>query len=67
MIANRANDTLEADHDWKGEPVKAFGAKKFWSVLRVEREEAPAIGRPSETARVERLVWNLGSTRYLDP
>lgn len=67
VIANRANDSLEADHDWKGEPVKAFGAKKFWSVLRVEREEAPAIGRPSETARVERLVWNLGSTRYLDP
>ena len=67
VIANRANDSLEADHDWKGEPVKAFGAKKFWSVLRVEREEARAIGRPSETARVERLVWNLGSTRYLDP
>ena len=66
VIANLSNDSLDADHDWKGEPIKAFGAKKFWSVLRIEREEAPAIGRPSETARVEPLIWNLGSTRHLD-
>ena len=66
VIAGRSNDSLEADYDWKGAPVKAFGAKKFWNELRIEREQVPANARSSETARVERLVWNLGSTRYLD-
>ncbi len=66
VIAERSNDSLDADYDWNGEPVKAFGAKKFWSVLRDEREDLTASGRPGETARVERLVWNLGSTRHLD-
>lgn len=66
VIADRSNDSLEADYDWNGEPIKAFGAKKFWSVLRVEREHSPAIGRPDERARVERLIWNLGSKRHLD-
>ena len=61
MIADRSNDAPEADYDGNGEPIKAFGAKKFWSVLRVEREQASAIGHG-----VERLVWSLGSTRYLE-
>lgn len=65
VIANRSNDSLEADYDWKGEPVKAFGARKFWDLLRIECEQAPAIVRPDETPRLERLVWNLGSTAYL--
>ncbi len=66
VIADRSNDSLEAQYDWKGEAVMAFGAKKFWSVVSVEREQARDAGRSSETARVERLVWNLGSTRYLE-
>ena len=66
VIADRSNDSLDADHDWHGEPVKAFGAKRFWSVLRAESGEARDIGESSETSRVERRVWDLGSTRYLD-
>ena len=66
VIADRTDDSLESDHDWSGEPIKVFGAKRFWSVLRVEGEQPRSIGRSPETARVERLVWDLGSTRYLD-
>lgn len=66
VIGDRSNDSLDADHDWNGEPVKAFGAKRFWSVLRAESEAGCDIGGSSETLRVERRVWNLGSTRYLD-
>ena len=58
------NDSLEAEYDWNGEPVKAFGATTFWSLLRREGEHDRALVPSSETARVERLVWNLGSTRY---
>ena len=29
VIADRSNDSLEAQHDWNGEAVGAFGAKKF--------------------------------------
>ena len=46
--------------------VKAFGAKTFWSLLRREREHHRAVGPSCDTGRVERLVWNLGSTRYSD-
>ena len=58
------NDSLEAEYDWNGEPVNAFDTTTFWSLLRREREhDRPPV--PSfETARVERLVWKLGSTRY---
>ena len=66
VIADRSNDSHESDHDWNGEPVKAFGAKKFWSVLRAEREQARYISESSQTSTVERQVWNLGSTRHLD-
>ena len=64
VIADRSDDSFEADYDWKGEPIKAFRAKMFLKVLRIECEQAPADARPSETAR---LVWNLGSTRHLGP
>ncbi len=66
VIANHSNDSLEANYDWNGKPIKVFGAKEFWNVLCVEREHSPAIGRSDERARVERLVWNLGSKRHLD-
>ena len=61
-----AKDALEADYDSKGEPVKVFGAKRFWRVLRTECEKASPDGPPPETTTVERQVWNLGSTAYLD-
>ena len=66
VIADRSNDSLEADHDWNGEPVKALGAKKFWSVLRAESGHALDRSESPEISRVERRVWNLGSTRYLN-
>ena len=66
VIADRSNDSLEAQYDWNGEAVQAFGAKKFWRVLSVEREQTGADLRSPEMARVERAVWNLGSTRYLE-
>lgn len=66
VIADRSNDSLEAQYDWNGEAVQAFGAKKFWRVLSVEREQTGADLRSPEMARVEPAVWNLGSTRYLE-
>ncbi|MCY4499034.1 MAG: nuclease-related domain-containing protein [Rhodospirillaceae bacterium] len=66
VIADRSNDSLAVRYDWNGETVQAFGAKKFWRVLSVEREETDADVRSPEMARVERAVWNLGSTRYLE-
>lgn len=65
MIADRSNDSPDAQYDWDGEAVQAFGAKKFWRVLSVEREQTGADVRSAEMARVERAVWDLGSTRYL--
>ena len=65
VIADRSNDSLEARYDWNGEVVQAFGAKKFWRILRVEREQIDVDVRGPEMARVERAVWNLGSTGYL--
>ena len=66
MIADRSNDSLEAQYDWNGEAVQAFGAKKFWRVLSAEHQQTGADVRSPEMARVERAVWNLGSTRYLE-
>ena len=66
VIADRSSDSLEAQYDWNGEAVQAFGVKNFWRVLSKEREQAGADVRSSEMARVERAVWNLGSTRYLE-
>ncbi len=55
------------EHDWNGEPVKVFGPKRFWSLLRREREHEHDNAQGSETAMTERMVWSLGSTRYADP
>ena len=68
VIADRSNDSLEGQYHWNGEAVQAFGAKKFWRVLRAEGEQTGADGGlpRSEMDRVERAVWNLGSTGYLE-
>lgn len=66
VIADRSNDSLDAQYDCNGEAVRAFGAKQFWRVLSAEREQTGADVRSPEMARVERAVWNLGSTRYLE-
>ena len=66
VIADRSEDALEARYNWNGEAVQAFGARKFLRVLRAEREQTGADARSPEMARVERAVWGLGSTRYLE-
>ena len=68
VIADRSEDALEARYDWNGEAVQAFGATKFWRVLSVEGEQTGADGGlpRSEMERVERAVWNLGSTGHLE-
>ena len=66
VIADSNHDSPESQHGKNGEPVRAFGAKKFWQVLREECEQAGAdVGSPA-MARVERAVWNLGSTGHLE-
>ncbi len=67
VIADHSKDSLELEHDWNGEPVKVFGPKKFWSLLRREREHERANAQRPETAMTERMVWSLGSTRYAEP
>lgn len=64
VIADRPDGSPERDYDSQGETVTVFGPKTFWRLLRDERDRA--TGGSAETANVERMVWNLGSTRYLD-
>ena len=66
VIADPEKGSHDADHDWRGEPVKAFGAKQFWSVLRAEVGQAPRSALAGEGERTARRVWGLGSMRYLD-
>ena len=66
VIAERADGTFERNHDWEGEPVKVFDAMTFWHVLREERRQGRAVERFADTERVERMVWDLGSSRYHD-
>ena len=66
VIVERADGPFERDHDWEGEPVKVFDAMTFWRVLREERRQGRAVERFSDTERVERMVWDLGSSRYLE-
>ena len=61
-----AKDALKEDRDWKGEPVKVFGAKRFWRVLRTECAQAGADEPAPETTTLARRVWKLGSTGYPD-
>ena len=65
VIAGASEELLDRNHEWDGEPVKFYGSKTFWRLLRQEREQHSAIGSP-ETKRVERVVWGLGSIRYVD-
>ena len=66
VIAERADGLFERDHDWEGEPVKVFDAKTFWRVLREERRQGRTVERFADTERVVRMVWDLGSSRYLE-
>ena len=64
VIADHPDGSPEKDYDLQGETVTVFGPKTFWRLLRRERDRA--TGGSAETTRVERMVWSLGSTRYLD-
>ena len=66
VIAERTDGPFERDHDWEGEPVKVFDAMTFWRVLREERRQGRGFERFCDTERVERVVWDLGSSRYLE-
>ena len=63
IIADRWDRVLEDDHDSRGEPVKAFGAKAFWRVLRRECGDDTAIGQSPDPETVTRMVWDLGSAQ----
>ena len=67
VIAERVGRPLERDHDWEGEPVKVFDAQTFWRVLREERRQGRAAERIADTDRIERMVWDLGSSRHFEP
>ncbi|MYG80728.1 MAG: NERD domain-containing protein, partial [Gemmatimonadetes bacterium] len=67
VIADPEKDSHNADHDWNEEPVKVFGAKTFWTVLRTEVGQTPGSKISPGSERVARRVWGLGSMRYLDP
>ena len=66
VIADRWDRSLEAEHDWNGEPVMAFGPKTFWRRLRNEGEPDPTAASMPDRERVEKMVWDLGSVRHLD-
>ena len=67
VIANLSDNSFEADHDRHGEPIKAFGTKKFWRVLSMKREQTGAHAPSPEVARVTRAVSKPGSTSHLEP
>ena len=48
------------------ERVKAFDTWTFWRLLRRECEHFPPAGLSPDAARVERLVWHLGSKSHLE-
>ena len=50
-----AKDALEEDCDWKDEPVKVVGAKRFWCLL------PPSARRPAPTSHRSRRHWRGGS------
>ena len=66
VIADRDDRKLEQDYESNGEPLKAFDPKTFWHLLRHEREQLTATGPSPDAARVERLVWRLGSKSHLE-
>lgn len=66
VIAERVEGSFERDRDWRGEPVKVFDAKTFWRVLREERRQGRAVERFTDMERIERMVWDLGSSRHFE-
>ena len=64
VIADRWDRSLESRHDWSGEPVTAFGLRTFWLLLRAECGQGADGGSARDAARMEKTVWDLGSTRH---
>lgn len=64
IIADRKDGALKKDYESEGVPVKAFDPKTFWELLRRERDQGTATGPSPDAARVERLVWRLGSKSH---
>ena len=71
VLANNL-ESYEADFDWHGEPVRAFGIVSFWRRLQAEcaeqcgggitsKENRGLAGDDARTALVRR-VWGMGST-----
>ena len=65
VIADRSEDELEEQFDWKGEALLAFGAKRFLRALKAECEQTGTDVRSPEMAWVAHKVWDLGSRRHL--
>ena len=65
VIADESVKAYEKDHPWDGEPVTAFDSRTFWRRLRDERDQEGAVTDPAEVARVQNVVWSLGSTGHL--
>lgn len=61
VFADPTIESYEATHDWQGVPVLCIDAKGLWRMLRDERQAAVSAVDRTETARVRRMVWNLGS------
>ena len=55
----------EAEFDREGGPVTAFGIVSFWKRLREECGDR-GLDDVEERRRIQRMVWNLGSTKHLD-
>lgn len=55
----------ESEFDWEGRPVTAFRIVSFWKRLRQECDDGGSV-EVDERTRVQRMVWNLGSTEHLD-
>ena len=66
VIAERVDGPFERDYDWEGEPVKVFDAMTFWRALREERRQGRAVERFADADRIERMVWDLGSSRHFE-
>ena len=69
---DRTRSTAAGSHrtalDEHGEQrLFVLDAKTFWRVLREERRQGRAVERFADTERVERMVWDLGSSRHLEP
>ncbi len=66
VIGERTDSRYESDRDSQGEPVKVFDEKTFWRVLREERRQGCAVECFADSKRIERMVWDLGSSRHIE-